>query len=195
MSMRHLLAIRARGCARNPLRRRIDDVETAIMTGVVVLFLIVAPLLCVVTGRLADSAGLREQRAEQTWSSVPAVLKQSAAQGLAGQDAAWGAAWVQAEWTAPDGKQESGLIAVGLTAKAKQKVTIWVTKSGQVTRPPLSHGEVLDGIANAVMVTAVGVAAVLGLLAAVIRAAVNRRRMAGWTRAWDVVGPRWTSLR
>ena len=195
MSLRHLLPIRTRGCARNPLRRHIDDVETAIMTGLIVLFLVAAPLLCVFTGRLADAAGLREQRAEQTWRAVPAVLEQSAAQGLAGQDAAWGAAWVKASWHAPDGQAKSGVIAVDLTAKAGHKVTIWVTRSGQVTHPPLSHGEVLDGIANAAMATAAGVTALFGLVAAVVRAAVNRRRMAAWTRAWDVVGPRWTSLR
>jgi hypothetical protein len=195
MSLRHLLAIRTRGCARNPLRRRIDDVERSIITGLVVLFLVVAPLLCVFTGRLADAAGLREQRAEQAWRPVPAVLQQSAAQGLVGQDAAWGAAWVQARWIAPDGQQRSGPIAVGLTAKAKQNVTIWVTESGQVTHPPLSHGEVLDGIANAAMATSAGVAALFAIIAALIRVAINRRRMAEWTRDWDVVGPRWTSLR
>jgi hypothetical protein len=195
MSLRHLLAIRTRGCARNPLRRRIDDVESSIMTALVVLCLVVAPLLCVLTGRLADAAGLREQRAEQAWRPVQAVLEQSAAQGLAGQDAAWGAAWVQARWHAPDGRPRSGPIAVGLAAKANQKVTIWVTESGQVTHPPLSHGEVLDGIANAAMATAAGVAALFAIMAGVIRTAINRRRMAEWTRDWDVVGPRWTSLR
>jgi hypothetical protein len=195
MSLRHLLAIRARGCARNPLRRRIDDIETVVVTGLVVLFLVVAPLLCVFTGRLADAAGLREQRAEQVWSQVPARLEQGAAQGLAGQDAAWGAAWVQARWRAPDHEEKSGVIAVGLTAKKGQLVAIWVTQSGQVTHPPLSHGEVLDGIANAVMATAAGVAAFFAIVAAVIRTAINRRRMAEWTRDWDVVGPRWTSLR
>src|SRR5262245_23125256 len=195
MSLRHLLAIRTRGCARNPLRRRIDDVETAIMTGLVVLCLVVGPLLCIFTGRLADAAGLREQRAEQAWSPVQAVLKQGAAQGLAGQDAAWGAAWVEASWHAPDGQERSGPIAVGLTAKANQKVTIWVTESGQVTHPPLSHGEVLEGIANSAMATAAGVAAFFAIVAAVVRSVINRRRMAAWTRDWDVVGPRWTLLR
>jgi hypothetical protein len=195
MSLRHLRANRTRGCARNPLRRRIDDVEVSILTCVVVLFLVVAPLVCVLTGRLADTAGLREQRSEQAWRPVQAVLQQSAAQGLAGQDAAWGAAWVKARWHAPDGQQKTGLIAVDLNAKAEQKVTIWVTESGLVTHPPLSHGEVLDGIANAVMATAAGVAALFGLGAAVTRTAVNRRRMAAWARDWDAVGPTWTSLR
>jgi hypothetical protein len=45
------------------------------------------------------------------------------------------------------------------------------------------------------MATAAGVAALFGLVAAVIRGAVNRRRMAAWAHDWDVVGPRWTSLR
>lgn len=165
------------------------------MTGLVVLFLVAAPLLCVFTGRLADEAGLRVQRAEQAWRPVQAVLQQSADQGLVGQDAAWGAVWVNARWHAPDGQARQGPIAVGLTAKAGQKVTIWATKSGEVTHPPLSHGEVLDGIANAALATAAGVAAFLALAAAVIRVAVNRRRMADWARDWDVVGPRWTSLR
>jgi len=195
MSMRHLLANRTRGCARNPLRRRIDDLETSIITCLVVLFLVVAPLLCVFTGRLADAAGLREQRAESSWRPVQAVLEQSAAQGLAGQDGAWGAAWVKASWVAPDGAKSSGIIAVDPTAKAHQRVTIWVTRSGEVTHPPLSRGEVLDGIANAAMATAAGAAALFALVAAVIRAGINRRRMAGWAHDWDVVGPRWTSLR
>jgi hypothetical protein len=195
VSLRHPLANRTRGCARNPLRRRIDDVESAILTGLVVLFLIAAPLLSIVTGRLADAAGLRDQSAERAWHPVQAVLEQSASDGLTSQDGAWGAAWVKARWDVPDGTQRTGIIGVDLNAKAGERVTIWVTGSGQVTHPPLSHDEVLDGIANAVLVTVVGVAVLLGIAAAAAKAAANRRRMAAWARAWDVIGPRWTSLR
>jgi ABC-type spermidine/putrescine transport system permease subunit I len=70
-----------------------------------------------------------------------------------------------------------------------------VTGSGQVTHPPLSHDEVLDGVANAVLATVVGLGIALTLALAVARSAANRRRMAAWARAWDVIGPRWTSLR
>lgn len=195
MSLRHPLANRTRGCPRNPLRRRIDDVESAIITGLVVLFLIAAPLVSILTGRMADAAGLHEQQSERTWHPVQAVLEQSASQGLVGQDGAWGAAWVRARWTLPDSRQRTGVIAVGLNARAGQRVAIWVTGSGRVTRPPLTHGEVLDGIANAVMATAAGVAVLFALVGAVLRTSVNRRRMADWARAWAVIGPRWTSLR
>jgi hypothetical protein len=195
VSLRHPLANRTRGCARSPLRRRVDDVEAAILTGIVVLFLIAAPLLSIMTGRLADSAGLREQSAERAWHPVQAVLQQNASNGLASQDGAWGAAWVKARWDVPGGNQRTGIIAVDLNAKAGQRVTIWVTGSGQVTHPPLSHDEVLDGIANAVLATVVGVGVLLGLAAAAAKAAGNRRRMAAWAQAWEVIGPRWTSLR
>jgi hypothetical protein len=189
------MANRTRGCARNPLRRRIDEVETAIVTGIVVLFVIAAPLLCIMTGRIADAAGLREQAAERAWHPAQAVLEQNASDGLTSQDGAWGAAWVKARWDAPAGKQRTGFIAVDLNAKAGQRVSIWVTGSGQVTHPPLSHDEVLDGIANAVLATVVGVAVLLGIAAAAAKTAVHRRRMAAWARAWEVIGPRWTSLR
>ncbi|HXZ66804.1 MAG TPA: hypothetical protein VEH05_18845 [Streptosporangiaceae bacterium] len=189
------MANRTRGCARNPLRRRIDDVEAAIMTGIVVLFLVAAPVLGILTGRIADAAALREQRAERAWREVPAVLQQSASADVASQDGAWGAAWVTARWKLPDGTSHTGVIAVGLTARAGQRVDIWVTGSGQLTRPPLSHGDVLDSIANAVLASVAALGVLLGLAAAVVRAAVSRRRMAAWARDWAVIGPRWTSRR
>jgi hypothetical protein len=165
------------------------------MTGFVVLFLIAAPLLSIVTGRIADGAGLREQHAEQSWRQVDAVLEQSASAGLNSQDGGWDAAWVNARWDTPGGKSRTGIIAVGLNAKAGQRVTIWVTGSGKVTHPPLSHDDVLDGIANAVLATVAGLAVLLGLAAAAARGAANRRRVAAWERAWEIIGPRWTSLR
>lgn len=195
MSLRHPLANRTRGCARNPLRRRIDDVESTILTVIVVIFLISAPLLSVLTGRLADAAGLREQATESAWHPVQAVLAENASAGVSSQDGAWGAAWVKARWDISGGKQRTGVIAVDLNAKAGQRVTIWVTGSGQVTHPPLSHGEVLDGIANAVLATVVGLGVLLALALAAARTVANRRRMAAWARAWEVTGPRWTSLR
>jgi hypothetical protein len=195
VSLRHPLANRTRGCARNPLRRHIDDVEHAIITGLVVLFLLAAPLLSIMTGRIADAAGLREQHAEQSWHQSQAVLLQSAAAGLSSQDGGWDAAWVNARWAIPGGGSRTGVIAVALNAKAGQRVPIWVTGSGQVTHPPLSHDDVLDGIANAVLATVAGLAVLLALTAAAAKTEANRRRMAAWGSAWAVIGPRWTSRR
>jgi hypothetical protein len=195
VSLRRPLAAWPRTRARSPLRRRIDDTERMIMLGLLAGFLIAAPLLAILTGRLADAAGLRQQYSERAWRDVPAVLQQSAAQGVSGQGIAWGGAWVKASWQAPDGARKTGYIAVGQDARAGQRVHIWVTGKGQVTHPPLRRTDVLDGIANAVLGTVVGLAVLIGLAAAAVRIAVNGRRMSGWGRAWAAIGPRWTSLR
>ncbi len=167
----------------------------AIITAIVVLFLLAAPLVSILTGRVADAAGLREQRAERSWHQVQAVLEQSASAAAAGQAGAWGAAWVDARWDVPGSRPRTGIIAVGLSARAGQRVTIWVTGSGQVTHPPLTHGDVLDGIANAVLTTVASMGVLLGICVAVVRGGASRRRMAAWARDWEVIEPRWTSLR
>ncbi len=164
-------------------------------TAIVVLFLLAAPLVSLLTGRIADAAGVREQHAEQAWHPVQAILEQSASAGLTSENGAWGAAWVDARWDAPGHTPHTGIIAVSLNAKAGQRVSIWVTGSGQITHPPLSHADVLDGIANAVLATVAGLAVLLGITVAFVRAGATRRRMAAWERDWEVIGPRWTSRR
>jgi hypothetical protein len=180
---------------RSPLRRRVDDVEAAIMTGLVIFFLVAAPVLAIVAGRLADGSSLREQRAERSWRPVTAVLDQNAAAGLIGLDGEWGASFVTAQWTAPDGAAETGLIAVPLNARAGQHTTVWVTRTGDITRPPLSRHEVADRVASAVLAVVTALAAALAIVAGVVRIVAGRRRMAGWARSWAAVAPRWSSHR
>src|SRR5262249_49320266 len=102
----------------NPLRRRVDRVEAAISAGLVVGFVVAAPLLAIYTGRLADNAGIRQQRAEQAWREVRATLTQSASSGQVGQGGDWDMAWVQARWRAPSGGHRHGVVATPLNAKA-----------------------------------------------------------------------------
>jgi hypothetical protein len=179
----------------NQLRRRVDKVEAAIMTGLVVAFLIAAPLLAIVSGRLADAAALREQRAERGWRQVPAVLLQSAGAGQIDLDGDWDSSWVTARWALPGHAPRTGLIAVELNAQAGQRVPVWVTPAGKLTHQPLTGAEVRDQIAFAVMLAVVSLAGVLSLAAVAVRVTANRRRMIGWTRAWESTGPRWSTLR
>jgi hypothetical protein len=55
------------GWDRNPLRRRIDRLEAAMITGLALLFLIIAPILATVAGHWAKAAGPRTERAEAAW--------------------------------------------------------------------------------------------------------------------------------
>jgi hypothetical protein len=63
------------GWVRNPLRRRIDRVEAAMIAGLIAVFLISAPVLAAVARHCIGSAAMREQRAEAAWRLVPATVQ------------------------------------------------------------------------------------------------------------------------
>ena len=72
---------------------------------------------------------------------------------------------------------------------------VWVTAAGQLTHPPLIPAEVGQRTLVTAMAVPAGLAVVLLLAAGAVRVLANRRRMAGWGRAWEATGPRWSSLR
>jgi hypothetical protein len=179
----------------SPLCRRVDRIEGKILLVLVAIFVIAAPLLSVLAAQLEGAAAGREMRAEQGWREVPAVLKESAAAGVVGLDGAWDTSWVRAGWTAPDGSPRTGMIAVALNARAGQRVPVWVTASGQLTLEPLTAADVLESETVVVLVVVASLAGVLLVAGLTCRVMTNRRRMAGWTRDWEVAGPRWSTLR
>jgi hypothetical protein len=179
----------------NPLRRNIDKLESAVMASLVIAFLIAAPLLAVATVRIVSAAGAREVAAQSSWRSERAVLTQNAAAGIIGLDGEWDTSWVAARWTAPDGAAQHGLIAVGLNAKAGQTVEITVTETGQLTTERLSRAGLFEREVIAALGAPAALAVLLAAVACAVRAEANRRRLGSWTKAWDVVGPRWSSRR
>jgi hypothetical protein len=193
MKLRRIVSLL--GCDRNPLRRPVDKLESAVAAALVVAFLIAAPLVGIFAGRLADSAALRELHAERTWRQVPAILRENAASGSIGVGGDLDAAWVKAQWTAPSGALRSGFIATALNAQAGSTQMVWVTPQGQLTHEPLSGIGVRDRVALSVLAAVFGLALLLVLLGGCARMAANRRRMAGWARAWEQTGPRWSQLR
>ena len=186
--------VRIAGGTDNPLRRRVDRIQSAVVAGLVVAFVVAAPLLSTVAVHVTGAAAAREQQAEAKWLSRTAVLQESAAAGLVADDGAFDS-WVTASWTMPGGAKRSGLVAVDLNARKGQRITVWVTPAGQLTHPKLTRVQVLEWETTAAMVTPIGLAVLLVVTGAVVRIAANRRRMAGWTRAWAATGPRWSSLR
>ena len=183
----------AADCGRNPLRRPLDDIEAAIISCVIIFFVLASPLLCVVTGRMADSSAVAEQRTEQSWHPVTAVLDESAAAGLIGLDGEWGTSWVTAHWNLRDGRTVTGLLAVDLNARQGQHLTIWVTATGQVTHPPLSQADIDDRVASAVLATAAGLGLLVAIVVVAVRVIAGRRRMAAWAQSWEEIAPQWSA--
>jgi hypothetical protein len=179
----------------NPLRRYVDKLESAVAVSLVIAFLVAAPLLAIVSVRAVGAAGAREQRAESQWQPVNAVLTQSAGAGLIGLDGEWDTSWVTAKWTAPDGAHRSGIIPVQLNAKAGQPLTVWVTSAGELTPPKLTNAAVVDREITVAIAVSAGLALLLWVAALAVRVLANRRRMAAWTKAWEAIGPRWSSFR
>lgn len=179
----------------NPMRRYVDKLESAVAASLVIAFLVAAPLLAIASVRVVGAAGVREQRAESKWQPVAAVLTQSAGAGLVGLDGEWDTSWVTAKWTAPDGAHRSGVIPVQLNAKAGQRLTVWVTSAGELTPPKLTNAAVVDREVTVAIAVPAGLALLLWMTACAVRVLANRRRMAAWTKAWEAVGPHWSSFR
>lgn len=180
----------------NPLRRPVDKLESAVITGLIVAFLIAAPLLAIFAAGVVSAAGTREMQAEtQQWKPVTAVLEQDAANGAIGLDGDWDTAWVKAKWTMPGGAQKTGQVAVALNARAGLRVSVWVTPAGQLTHQPLTKAEVAERTVTAAVACPAGLAVLLMVAVGAIRVVANRRRMACWAREWEATGPRWSSLR
>ena len=179
----------------NPLRRHVDKLESAVVVCLVIGFLVAAPLLAIYAVSQVRAAGARQMQSEASWTQVPAVLTQAAREGLVGLDGEWDTSWVTAKWTAPDGARRNGLVAVELNARAGQHVMEWVTQTGQLSPPKLTAVGLADQEAMAAIAVSVGLAMLLSITGCVVRVVANRRRMAGWTKAWEAIGPRWSSLR
>ena len=189
-AMKRMRRSRMLGWDRNPLRRRIDRVEAAMVAGLIAVFLISVPGLAGVAGHWAASSGMREQRAEMAWRLVPATVLGSARgqipSGLAGE------VWMPARWMAPDGQARRDWIPVTLADAADGSAQVWVNPSGSLTGPPLRQSQVQAHIAIAEWLTAFVLGVFLCLAGGAGRVLLTRRRLADWNRAWREVGPRWT---
>ncbi len=177
---------------RNPLRRTSDRLEAAISVGILLAFLICAPLLALAVSSWTYGVGLRTADAEHaSWHQVTAVSLTSApTDGYGGY-----AAMVQARWLGPDGKQHTGEVSVPAGSKAGTRVTVWVDRAGHVTGAPLdtsmARGEAV--LASVIAPAVLGVA-LLGLWGTAHKL-IDRHRLAGWDADWRATGPQWSPRR
>jgi len=174
----------------SPLRRVVDRVEAGIFAGLLVAFLIGAPLVALAAGWWEHGAAAAEQRAQRSVHLVTAVLLQDVPDIVAGSGA-WDAGAL-ARWTAPDGTSRAGLVLDVEGTKAGSTLRIWVDGSGRQADPPLTRGDVQSRVITAAALASAAFAVSLLAVAICLRWLLNRRRLAGWATAWADIGPRWT---
>jgi hypothetical protein len=175
---------------RNPLRRTSDRAETALLAVLFIAFFAAAPFVVQACGTMAHAAAHRVQLAEQaSWHQVPAVLLHTAPGSVsyAGIQAE-----VQARWTAPDGKKVTGEVPVPPAAVAGSTFTIWTSRDGQLTDPPLQNSQVAGQTDLAETFGGIALATTLIIIGMLVRRALDRRRLGS-----GLAGnrPRWTPRR
>ncbi|WP_431895243.1 Rv1733c family protein [Nonomuraea sp. bgisy101] len=98
---------------------------------------------------------------------------------------------VAVRWVTPEGEQRTGTVALQKAAGKGSTVRVWIDGAGELTTPPPTPGTIgFTSISTAVLVV-MGAAWVLygGFLG--FRRALDRRRYAGWDRAWAQANARW----
>ena len=181
----------------NRLRRRTDRIEAWITAGLIVVFLAGAPLSWFAAGRWAEQGVVREQQAQQSWHQVAAVLLETAPpQPQFELGLPWNpAVMVLAHWIGPDGKDRIGQIPVKAGTWAGRTVRVWVDTLGRPTGPPLPGSVLSERVVSARALAPAALAALLFVVAWLIRRLMDRRRLALWEADWALTGPRWSKRR
>jgi hypothetical protein len=178
------------GFGRNPLRRRFDRIESAIVLGSVLVALLMVPAAAAIgtAVRVASERGADERRA--TLTAVQARVTagtETVVPDAPGQVASR----VKVTWTDPAGWPREGQTFAPIGTRDGSEITIWLDRSGAISKPPRAAGD-SAAIGGAV---GLGTAMVSWLLIAglgrLALVPLNRRRLRAWDRAWAEVAPRW----
>jgi hypothetical protein len=172
---------------RNPLRRRCDRAEAAIVTVLLAVFLAGAPLTALAAGHWAQDSGPRTGHAQLAgWHQVPAALRTATLQRFAPSPAL---AWAQ--WTAPGGVHHTGQVLAPAGFATGAIVTVWVDAAGRLAAPPAPPGPHDSRAPAEGMVAVLLLAELLWGAGLAAHGVVDRRRLAVWDAEWRAIGPTW----
>jgi hypothetical protein len=181
--------------ARNPLRRRSDIIEAWLLPAAAAAFLALGPLVVTAVASWIHGDAVAARQVQQSWRRVSAVLLAGAPGPMMTDDRAnsW-IVWAPARWTL-DGKPQRGQIPAAAGSSAGSVVPVWLDRSGQVQRPPLTAAQEREREIVSAGIALIALAVFLAALAWVIRRVLDWRRLASWETAWLSVGPLWSRQR
>ncbi|MFJ3306701.1 hypothetical protein ACIPSA_26975 [Streptomyces sp. NPDC086549] len=172
----------------NPLRRHDDIVEARIVLTVWLIILVGGAVAGLVTAHAAGES-FAQQRAERhsvravLVTGVPRIVKET-----------WGTGdrvRATVRWTAPDGTARTGRTLVEAGKKAGTEVVVWQDDKGRLTLSPTGPTEATVESALLGLLAAGALAGLSAGAGAVARSRLDRRRLAGWGREWELIGPQW----
>jgi hypothetical protein len=175
---------------RNPVRRRCDRAETAILGMLLIGFLAGAPFAAQAAASWTYATSAREAHAQQAaLHQVPATLVEPA------QLVEAYSAEANARWRAPDGHVVTGQVFVPSGSAAGSTVMVWVNQAGQLTDSPLDASQVAGRAQLSEVLAVACLAVALIATGGLVRWALNRRRLAAWDADWLANGPHWSPRR
>ncbi|MER6181759.1 hypothetical protein [Streptomyces sp. NPDC001652] len=172
----------------NPLRRPDDIVEAWVVLAVWAVVVVGGTAAGLVTAHAADATFAR-QRAER--HSVEAALLTDVSGGTSSVRASSDQALATVRWTAPDGSTRTDQTLVDVGLPVRSRVVLWQDDQGALATEPPSPSEAAVEAGTLGTLAAFALTGVVYALGALVRWRLDLRRIDGWGREWDLVGPRW----
>jgi hypothetical protein len=186
-----LMQLRRLGFGRNPLRRRVDRLESALLLGALVAALLAIPAAAALgtTIRNRSEHTAAQQRAElhpvqartleNATKAVPSALGQISTR-------------VRVIWFDASGSPREGSADVLIGTEAGTELTIWLDRAEAMARAPREPADSAAlGVAAGVTMPMLAWLLLWGLFR-LARLLLDRRRAQDWAREWEQVSPRWT---
>lgn len=130
---------------------------------------------------------MAENRAQTR--AVSAVLTQNATEF--DTETGLGTVWAKVRWTDANGGAHTDRTKVDADATAGSAVTVWVNREDELVSKPVARHEARLQAAAGGMLVALGAAVGVLVTGRLLRAFLERRRLAEWEAEWEQVGPGW----
>ncbi|MEO5876650.1 MAG: hypothetical protein ABIS86_23210 [Streptosporangiaceae bacterium] len=187
--------VRRLGWDHNPVRRRVDRVQTILTSVLLVALLVLAPGVAALVGLHAYNSGTATESLERSsFRLVTAtVLEVTDVSGDGAGHFLHERALLQ--WKDGNGATRVGSATLVSPARENDQLTRWTNGSGALSGRPRTHQQTL----TQTTCDSLGVAVILVIAALEAyrmgRRGLDRRRSARWDREWARTAPRWTGQR
>ena len=185
-----LRAARRFGLGRNPLRRRVDRIESLIVLCAVLLGLLIVPAAAALGTAVGHASERAAEQRRASLTQVQARTLESTDPVVTEVPGAYSSR-VKVGWTDPAGWPHEGSMSMPAGTRAGTPVTIWLDNSGAIAPPPRTASD-SNAMGGAIGLSAAMISwLVLAGLTRLAVALLDRRRIRDWEREWAHVAPRW----
>jgi hypothetical protein len=184
-----LMLLRRLGFGRNPLRRRVDRVESVLLLSALLAALLAVPGAAVLGTTVRDRAESAAAQQRIVLHRVDARTLQDTVERVPSSPGEV-TSRVRIAWLDPAGSPQEGWADVLIGTRAGTTVTIWLDRTGTITRAPREPAD------STALGTAVGVGVLMTAwptlwgLFTLARRHLDRRRAEAWALEWDMLEER-----